>query len=47
MSGFTTKNFEMKREIMNFSKKVSKNVNKPISKFIKYIEYRIASSKKC
>ena len=32
---------------MNFCKKVSKGVNKPITKFIKYIEYGIASSGSC
>ena len=47
MNNFTTKTYEMKREIMNFSKKISKNVNKSISKFIEDIEYGIASSGSC
>ena len=32
---------------MNFCKKISRGVNKPITKFIKDIEYGIASSGSC
>ena len=47
MNNFTANTYEMKREIMNFCKKISRGVNKPITKFIKDIEYGIASSGSC
>ena len=47
MNNFTANTYEMKRKIMNFCKKISKDVNKPITKFIKDIEYGIASSGSC
>ena len=44
MNNFTTDTYEMKREIVNFSKKISKDVNKSTSKFIMDMEYGIAKS---
>ena len=34
MNNFTTNTYEMKREILNFSKKVSANTNKVTTKFV-------------
>lgn len=47
MNNFTTNTYEMKREILNFSEKVSKSLNKSENKFIKDIEYGIAASGSC
>lgn len=47
MNNFTTNTYEMKREILNFSKKMSKGLTKPKEKFIQDIEYGIASSGSC
>lgn len=47
MNNFTTNTYEMKREILNFSEKISKNLNKSKNKFIKDIEYGIAASGSC
>ena len=35
MFNFTTNTYEMKREILNFTKKMSINLDKPSSKFLK------------
>ena len=43
----TTNTYEMKREILTFSKKVSEGLNKSEEKFIKDIQYGIASSGSC
>ena len=45
MNNFTTNNYEMKREIVNFSKKISNNCDKPESKFIMDMIYGISKSK--
>lgn len=45
MDNFTTNTFQMKREIINFSKKISKNSSKPESKFIMDMLYGISKSK--
>ena len=45
MNNFTTNNYQMKREIVNFSKKISKNCNKPDSKFVLDMIYGISKSK--
>lgn len=45
MDNFTTNNFQMKREIINFSKKISNGCNKPESKFIMDMIYGISKSK--
>lgn len=42
MNNFTTNTYEMKREIVNFSKKVSNGLNKSIKKFVMDMEYGIS-----
>lgn len=44
MNNCTTNTYEMKREVLNFSKKISKGLNKSQQKFIDDIQYGIASS---
>ncbi len=45
MDNFTTNNYEMKRDIINFSKKISDGCNKPESKFVMDMIYGISKSK--
>lgn len=45
MNNFTTNTFQMKREIINFSKKISKNSSKPETKFVMDMIYGIPKSK--
>ncbi len=45
MNNFTMNTYEMKREIVNFSKKVCKNSNKSTSKFVNDMIYGILKSK--
>ena len=45
MNNFTINNYEMKRDIVNFSKKISFGCSKPESKFIMDMIYGIAKSK--
>lgn len=45
MNDFTINNYEMKREIVNFSKKISKSCDKPESKFVMDMIYGISKSK--
>jgi len=47
MNNFTTNTYEMKREIVNFSKKISKGVNKPTYKFITDMQYGLSKSGSC
>lgn len=47
MNYYTTDLYEMKREIVNFSKKVSNGLNKSTSKFVMDIEYGLAKRKSC
>lgn len=47
MNNYTQNIYEMKREILNFSKKISKGLNKSESKFIQNIEYGISASGSC
>ena len=42
MNNFTTNTYEMKREILNFSKKVSDGINKSTSKFVMDMQYGLA-----
>lgn len=42
MNNFTTNIYEMKREILNFSKKVSDGINKSTSKFVMDMQYGLA-----
>ena len=45
MNNFTTNNYEMKRDIINFSKKISEGTSKPESKFVMDMIYGISKSK--
>ena len=47
MNNFTTNTYEMKRDILNFSKKISEGLNKPTQKFIMDMQYGIAKSGSC
>lgn len=40
MVNFTSNTYQMKREILTFSQKVSKNLSKPDSKFIADMSYK-------
>lgn len=44
---YTTDLYETKREIVNFSKKISESVNKSTSKFVMDMIYGISKSKSC
>ena len=45
MNNFTTNTYEMKRDIVKFSKKICENSNKPESKFVTDMIYGISKSK--
>lgn len=45
MDNFTTNTYEMKRDILNFSKKICKDASKPQSKFVTDMIYGISKSK--
>ena len=47
MLNSTMNSYEMKRDIVNFSKKVSEGVNKSTSKFVIDMEYGLAKSGSC
>ena len=47
MSYFTTDTYTMKREIVNFSNKLSHDLPKPNKKFIADMTYGILASKSC
>lgn len=47
MNNFTTNTYVVKREILNFSKKISNNLDKSEKKFIQDIEYGISKSGSC
>ena len=47
MNYFTTNTYEMKREILNFSKKVSVDTNKVTRKFIMDMQYGLFKSQSC
>ena len=47
MINYTTNTYEMKRDILKFSEKISKGLSKPERKFIQDMEYGIASSGNC
>lgn len=44
MNNFTTNTYEMKREILNFSKKITKGLDKPTTKFMSQMIYGIEKS---
>ena len=47
MNNYTMETYELKREFVNFSKKISKGLNKSTSKFVMDMQYGIAKSKSC
>ena len=47
MNNYTMETYEMKREIINFSKKLTKGVNKKTKKFVLDMQYGISSSGSC
>ena len=47
MNNYTMDLYEMKREIVNFSKKISAGLNKTTEKFIMDMQYGIAKSSTC
>ena len=47
MNNFTTNTYEMKREILNFSKKIAENLNNPTTKFIMDVQYGLAKGGSC
>ena len=47
MNNFTTNTYEMKREIINFSKKITEGVNKVSTKFVLDMEYGLAKGGSC
>lgn len=47
MNHFTTNTYEMKREIVNFSKNISEGLNKPTSKFVLDMQYGLSKSGSC
>lgn len=47
MVNFTSKTYQMKREILNFSNKISRKLPKPDRKFIADMNYGILASNSC
>lgn len=47
MNNFTMNLYEMKRDIVNFSKKISKGVNKPASKFVMDMQFGLSKGGSC
>ena len=47
MNNFTTNTYEMKREIVNFSKKIADGVNKCTSKFVMDMQYGLSRGGSC
>ena len=47
MDNYTMNCYEMKRDIINFSKKISKGLSKPTQKFIMDMEYGLSKSNSC
>ena len=45
MDNFTTNTYQMKRDILNFSKKICEGVSKPETKFVSDMVYGISKSK--
>ena len=44
MNNFTTNTYEMKRDILNFSKKITEGLDKPTTKFVSEMIYGIEKS---
>ena len=47
MVNFTSNTYQMKREILSFSNKISKNLPKPEKKFMADMNYGILASGSC
>ena len=47
MNNFTMNAYEMKRDLLNFSKKISNGVNHPTSKFVMDMQFGLAKSGSC
>lgn len=47
MNNFTTNTYEMKREILKFSKKMSNGLSKIVEKFVLDMQYGLAKGKSC
>ena len=47
MTNITTNTYEMKREIVNFSKKIANGLNKPTTKFVMDMQYGLAKGGSC
>lgn len=47
MINYTVDCYEMKREILNFSKKMSEGLNKKVTNFISDMKYGLSKSKSC
>lgn len=47
MTNFTSNTYQMKREILTFSNKISKNLSKPERKFTADIIYGMLASESC
>lgn len=47
MNDFTTNTYEMKRDLLNFSKKISNGVNRPTTKFVMDMQFGMAKSGSC
>lgn len=45
MNNYTMNTYEMKRDFINYSKKISKGLNKSTSKLVMDLEYGISKSK--
>lgn len=47
MVNFTSNTYQMKREILSFSNKISRNLSKPDHKFMADMNYGILASNSC
>ena len=47
MNNFTTNTYEMKREILKFSKKISNGLNNPTTKFVMDMQYGLSKGGSC
>ena len=47
MNNYTMNSYEVKRDLINFSKKISVGVNSPTSKFVMDMQFGLAKSGSC
>ena len=47
MNNYTMNAYEVKRDLLNFSKKISEGVNQPTTKFIMDMQFGLAKSGSC